>query len=226
MNNTLEERIGYHFKNRALSLTALTHSSFANESRKDGDGSYERLEFLGDSVLGMVTAELLYAREPALPEGQMTRLRADLVCENALHRVAVALGLGDFLRLGHGAELTGDRLRPSILADTVESLIAAIYLDGGMEEARRFITGFVLDQDLLSRSLPSSDFKSSLQEYAQRNGVASILYEQIAESGPDHDKTFVFSVSVDGEAAGEGSGKTKKEAEQEAARHALEKLRG
>ena len=215
MKQTLESRIGYRFRDPALLETALTHSSYANERHSAEVVSYERLEFLGDSVLGLTAAEYLYAHNPALPEGRMTRLRAELVCEASLHKTALALGLGEFMRLGRGEELTGGRERASILADMVEAVIAAIYLDGGIDEAKKFI---------MAQVLSSADYKTALQELVQRRGEIRISYDLIGESGPDHNKTFRFSVSVDGETIGEGSGKTKKEAEQMAARRALEKL--
>ncbi|MBR0040632.1 MAG: ribonuclease III [Oscillospiraceae bacterium] len=224
MKQTLESRIGYHFRRGELLETALTHSSCANERHAPGTESYERLEFLGDSVLGLVTAEYLFAQTPALPEGRMTRLRAELVCENSLHRTALALGLGEHLRLGRGEELTGGRERVSILADVVEAIIAAIYLDGGMDEAKRFIMAHVLSGAEIGAEHAVADYKTALQELVQRKGEVAIRYELVGESGPDHNKTFSFSVSVDGETVGEGSGRTKKEAEQMAARCALERL--
>lgn len=220
---TLEERIGYTFRDPSLLKTALTHSSYANERR--GCECYERLEFLGDSILGFVTADFLYRHDPKIPEGRMTKLRAELVCEQSLYAVAARLGFSQEMRLGHGAERTGERNRQSILADMVESVIAAIYLDGGLENARRFI----LDMLLLPADLEDEhrliDHKTALQEYLQRDGECSIRYEEVSESGPDHNKTFVFRVLVNGEASGEGSGRTKKEAEQAAAAVALEKFR-
>ena len=225
MKPTLESRIGYHFHDPHLLETAMTHSSYANERHAAGVVSYERLEFLGDSVLGLTAAEFLYAHRPVLPEGRMTRLRAELVCESSLHKTALSLGLGEFMRLGRGEELTGGRERASILADMVEAVIAAIYLDGGMDEAKTFIMDHVLADAEIGEDHPSADYKTALQEFVQRRGEVRICYELIGESGPDHNKTFTFSVSVDGEAVGEGSGRTKKEAEQMAARRALEKLR-
>lgn len=224
MKQTLESRIGYHFHNAKLLETALTHSSYANERHVGGVECYERLEFLGDSVLGLVTAAFLYAQTPALPEGRMTRLRAELVCENSLHETALALGLGEYLRLGRGEEMTGGRERVSILADVVEAIIAAIYLDGGMDEARKFIMAKVLAGAELGAEHAVADYKTALQELVQRKGEVAIRYELVGESGPDHNKTFTFSVSVDGETIGEGSGRTKKEAEQMAARCALERM--
>ena len=221
----LEERIGYHFHNKNLLLTALTHSSYANERREPGCESYERLEFLGDSILGFVTADFLYRQEPSLPEGRMTRLRAELVCEGSLHKVALELGLGSYMRLGKGEEHTGGRERPSIMADMVESIIAAMYLDSGLEQARHFVLERILKDADLGENHRSADYKTELQELVQRKSDQHITYEWIGESGPDHNKVFTFRVSINGVSAGEGSGRTKKEAEQQAARQALEKLR-
>lgn len=220
----LEERIGYRFHDRSLLLTALTHSSFANERHEDGLPCYERLEFLGDSILGLVTAEFLYRHEPPLPEGSMTRLRAELVCEQALHKVALELGIAPYMRLGRGEEHTGGRQRPSVLADMVEAIIAALYLDSGLDEARRFILEKVLKDAEISENHRTKDYKTELQELVQRKPNQHIVYELVGESGPDHNKTFAFRVSINGDAAGEGSGRTKKEAEQMAARAALEAM--
>lgn len=221
----LEERIGYRFQNRNLLLTALTHSSYANERGSEGCESYERLEFLGDSILGYVTAEFLYRHEPRLPEGRMTRLRAELVCEQSLHKIAQHLELGPMMRLGKGEEHSGGRERASILADMVESIIAALYLDSGIAEARRFIMEQLLNEARIDGEHRSADYKTELQELVQRKPNQHIVYELAGESGPDHNKTFRFRVLINGESAGEGSGRTKKEAEQMAACQALEKLR-
>lgn len=220
----LEEKIGYRFHDRDLLITALTHSSYANEKHGDAQ-SYERLEFLGDSILGLVTAEFLYAHEPRLPEGRMTRLRAELVCEVSLHKTALELGLGRYMRLGKGEEHTGGRERPSILADMVEAIIAALYLDSGMAEARRFIMERILRDVEFGDSHRSADYKTRLQELVQRKSNQVISYSLTGETGPDHDKTFTFAVLINGEVSGQGSGKTKKEAEQMAARKALEAYR-
>lgn len=221
----LEERIGYRFKDKNLLLTALTHSSYANEHASHGCESYERLEFLGDSILGAVTANFLYRHEPRLPEGRMTRLRAELVCEAALHKVALSLELGSYMRLGKGEENTGGRARTSILADMVEAIIAALYLDSGIDEARRFVMEKVLADVVITEDHRSADYKTELQELVQQKPNRHISYELVGESGPDHNKRFVFSVSINGTVAGEGEGRTKKEAEQMAARMALEALR-
>ena len=216
-----EDRIGYHFKNPELLKTALTHSSYANEH---GCDSYERLEFLGDSILGFLSAKFLYLHDPPVPEGRMTRLRADLVCEQSLYTVAVRLGFSEVLRLGKSAERTGERKRQSILADVVEAVLAAIYLDGGMEAASLFIQRELLDgADFSTEAV--QDHKSALQELVQKDGDCSIVYRELSESGPDHNKVFSFCVEIDGVTYGEGSGRSKKEAEQAAAGKALERLR-
>lgn len=220
--HNLEEKLGYKFKNRELLLTALTHSSYANERRCQ---SYERLEFMGDSILGYVTAEFLYRHEPMLPEGRMTKLRAELVCEVSLHKVAQELGLGKYLRLGRGEENSGGRERVSILADIIEAIIAAMYIDGGMDEARRFIMERVLRDAEISDTHRNADYKTELQELVQQKADSHISYALVSESGPDHNKSFTFSVTVNGEKIGEGTGRTKKEAEQMAAMEALKELR-
>ena len=220
----LEQKIGYRFHNRELLVTALTHSSYANERHGEAQ-SYERQEFLGDSILGHVTAEFLFTHEPPLPEGRMTRMRAELVCEASLHKTALELGLGSYMRLGRGEEHTGGRERPSILADMVEAIIAAIYLDSGMDEARRFILARVLRDAAFDDSHRSADYKTRLQELVQRKSNQVIAYDLVEETGPDHDKTFTFEVLINGAVSGRGSGKTKKEAEQMAAARALESYR-
>lgn len=221
----LEEKIGYSFLNRQLLLTALTHSSYANERHGEGGESYERLEFLGDSILGLVTADFLYKHSPPLPEGRMTRLRAELVCEASLHRVALRLGLGSYMRLGRGEENSGGRGRPSIMADMVEAIIAALFLDGGIGQARSFILKNLLQDAQLEDSHHVADYKTELQELVQRRADQHISYEMTGQSGPDHNKVFAFRVLINGISAGEGCGRSKKEAEQMAARRALEALR-
>ena len=220
----LEKKIGYSFKNRELLRTALTHSSYANERHGGDCQSYERLEFLGDSILGLITAEYLYAHEPRLPEGRMTKLRAELVCESSLHQVALRLELGKYMRLGRGEEHTGGRQRPSIMADMVEAIIAAMYLDSGMEQSRRFVLDMILKDAPIDEGHPNAYYKTQLQELVQRKSDQHISYAMTGESGPDHNKTFSFAVSINGVIAGEGSGRTKKEAEQMAAMKALEAL--
>ncbi len=220
--DSLENKIGYAFQDRTLLETALTHSSYSNENA--GSESYERLEFLGDSVLGFVTAEYLYRQTPHIPEGRMTKLRAELVCEQSLYAIARKLDLGERMRLGRGAEKSGERQRQSILADMVEAVIAAVYLDGGLESAKRFIYSFLLDHAEISSIHHSTDYKTQLQEIVQRDGECSIVYEEVSESGPDHNKIFTFRVRINGVCSGEGTGRTKKEAEQAAAGRALQQL--
>lgn len=218
----LEVKTGYHFKDIELLKTALTHSSYANERKCQ---SYERLEFMGDSILGYVTAEFLYRHKPMLPEGRMTKLRAELVCEVSLHKVAQELGIGRYLRLGKGEENSGGRERVSILADIIEAIIAAIYIDGGMDEAKRFIMERVLNDVEISDTHKTADYKTELQELVQKKSNQHISYDLVSESGPDHNKSFTFSVSVNGIKTGEGTGRTKKEAEQMAAMEALKELK-
>ena len=221
----LEAKIGYRFHNRELLRTALTHSSYANERHEGSCQSYERLEFLGDSILGLTAAEFLFQHQPPLPEGRMTRLRAELVCEASLHQVALKLELGRYMRLGRGEENTGGRQRPSILADMVEAIIAAMYLDSGMEQCRRFVHEMILKDAEISDAHRTADYKTQLQELVQRKSDQHISYTMTGESGPDHNKSFAFSVAINGVVAGEGTGRSKKEAEQMAARQALEALR-
>jgi ribonuclease-3 len=216
----LQNRIGYAFRDEKLMENALTHSSYANERGKSRAFSNERLEFLGDSVLGFVTAEYLFEKYPSRPEGEMTRIRAELVCEQSLAATAEALELGSVLLLGKGEEQNGGRTRKSILADAVEALLAAIYLDGGIVPAR----AFVLDHILAEKPTELTDYKTALQELVQSTGGVSPQYKIIDEYGPDHAKTFVARVEIEGKPAGEGSGRTKKEAEQSAAKAAMESL--
>lgn len=219
----LEERLGYKFNNINLLKNALTHSSYANENKAEGMPSNERLEFLGDSVLGFVTARHLYAVKPALPEGKMTRLRAELVCEQSLYGVACDLELGKYLRMGKGEERNGGRQRISILADAVEAVLAAMYLDGGLEPPARFIEENILSPESVERH-HSADYKTELQELVQQKNGQVLTYIPAGESGPDHDKLFSAEVSLNGEVIGCGQGRTKKEAEQAAACEALKKL--
>ena len=222
--NALEERLGYSFQNRSLLETALTHSSYANENRASGIVCNERLEFLGDSVLGVTVAAFLYRRFPDMPEGRMIRLRAERVCERSLHRVALELHLGEYLRLGKGEEHNGGRDRPSILSDAVEAVIAAMYLDAGMDTAASFIHRCLLD-DVHTMEAPSfTDYKTALQELIQRRSGQTLSYELVSEEGPDHAKTFQMQVRLNGDSIGHGVGHTKKEAEQSAAANALEAL--
>ena len=223
MIKDLEAAIGYKFQNITLLQNALAHSSYANERWHDSLKSNERLEFLGDSVLGMVVAEHLYRNFPDRPEGELTRMRADMVCETSLAAIAEQIGLGQHLLLGHGEETGGGRNRASILADAVESVIAASFLDGGMAAARSFIERFVLNH-VPVRQLTNKDYKTALQELVQQKKNQTITYRLAGESGPDHDTTFLVEVSLNGTVIGEGTGTSKKRAEQDAARAALEQL--
>ena len=224
MIKDLETAIGYQFKNITLLQNALTHSSYANEQWHNSLKSNERLEFLGDSVLGMVVAEHLYKTFPDRPEGELTRMRADMVCETSLAQIAHKINLGNYLLLGHGEEQSGGRNRPSILADAVESVIAACFLDGGMAAAESFIRTFVLTNTPV-QAMKNTDYKTALQELVQQKKNQQIAYRLVGESGPDHNKEFVVEVDLNGATVGKGIGSSKKRAEQDAARVALEKLK-
>ena len=223
MIKDLETAIGYQFKNISLLQNALTHSSYANERWHNSLLSNERLEFLGDSILGMVVAEYLFQNFPNRPEGELTRMRADMVCERSLADVAEKINLGEHLLLGHGEERFGGRTRASILADAVESLIAAAFLDGGMEAARKFIDRFILVA-VPVKKLHNVDYKTALQELVQQKKDQTISYCLVAETGPDHDKQFQVEVSLNGTVVGMGVGTSKKRAEQDAARVAIATL--
>lgn len=213
-----EEIIGYKFKDKSLLQTALTHSSYANEMNGKVDYN-ERLEFLGDSVLGMITAEFLFTNHPEMPEGKLTKTRAAMVCEKSLHRFAQSIKLGEFMHLGKGEINTGGRERPSILADAFESLIAAIYLDAGFEEAKKFVLGFISTADIEETII--TDYKTALQEIVQRNPGEYLEYFMVGESGPDHCKTFIVEVHLNNNVIGTGEGRSKKQAEQMAAKATL-----
>ena len=221
--HTLETKLGYVFHRPELLENALYHSSYANEHRGAGISSNERLEFLGDAVLGFVTAEYLYTKHPDMPEGDLTRIRAALVCEESLHEVAQSLDLGNYLLLGKGEEQGGGRTRESILADAVESVIAASFLDGGMEAALHFVKTFILVQ-VPVKQLHNADYKTQLQELVQQKKNQVLAYVLLDETGPDHDKHFAVAVTLNGAEVGRGDGRSKKRAEQEAARLAIEKL--
>lgn len=223
MIKDLEEAIGYRFHNISLLQNALTHSSFANERWHNSLLSNERLEFLGDSILGMLVAEYLYRTFPDRPEGELTRMRADMVCEKTLASVAARIHLGDHLMLGHGEEQGGGRSRDSILADAVESVIAACFLDGGIEAAQKFIRTFILVEVPVSQ-MHNTDYKTKLQELVQQKKNQVLSYTLTGESGPDHDKHFTVAVSLNGGMVGQGEGRSKKRAEQEAARAAIRNL--
>ena len=216
---SLENRLGYRFRNRELLAEALNHSYYANEHR-GGLGSNERLEFLGDSVLGFVSAEYLFQGHPDLPEGDLTRMRAALVCEQSLYEVARELELGSCLKLGRGEEAGGGRERQSILADATEAVFAAVYLDGGIEKARELIIRVLLSRGPAAEE--RRDYKTTLQEVVQRRSGQALTYHMVAQSGPDHNKKFCFEVRLNDQPIGQGEGHSKKEAEQAAARDALE----
>ena len=221
----LEQRLGYTFRDITLLQGALYHSSYANEHRRQDIHSNERLEFLGDAVLGLTAADYLYKKHPNAPEGELTRVRAALVREESLHEVAMALELGKYLQLGRGEETGGGRHRPSILADATESVFAAVYLDGGMEAARALIHRVLLEkereEDVEERR---RDYKTALQELVQRKPGQVLEYEMLDAAGPDHAKVFTACVKLNGETIGLGRGRSKKEAEQSAAKSALEQL--
>ena len=218
----LEEKLGYTFRDRSLLENALTHSSYANENKSLGLQSNERLEFLGDSVLGMVTADYLFRTHPDLPEGDLTRTRAALVCEGSLVEVAHQLELGSYLKLGKGEDAGGGRERPSIVADAVEAVLAAVYLDGGIGSARKIIQKFILDRE--EEKGGSRDYKTALQELVQRESGQVLTYRLIGSNGPDHAKVFQVEVDLNGAPVGGGEGHSKKVAEQNAAKAAIEKL--
>ena len=223
MIKDLEAAIGYQFHNISLLQNALTHSSYANERWHNSLLSNERLEFLGDSILGMLVAEYLFRTFPDRPEGELTRMRADMVCEKTLATVANTIRLGDHLLLGHGEEQGGGRSRDSILADAMESVIAACFLDGGMEAALRFIRRFILVEVPVTK-LHNADYKTQLQELVQQKRNQVLSYTLAGETGPDHDKQFEVEVSLNGKVVGRGKGSSKKRAEQDSARAAIENL--
>ncbi len=223
MIKDLEEAIGYRFQNITLLQNALTHSSYANERWHDSLRSNERLEFLGDSILGMVVAEYLYRNFPDRLEGELTRMRADMVCETSLAKVATQVDLGRHLLLGHGEEQGGGRNRASILADAMESVIAASFLDGGMAAAEGIIRRFILT-NVPSGRMQNQDYKTALQELVQQKKNQQLHYALVGENGPDHDKKFFVEVSLNGKVVGKGAGSSKKRAEQDAARAAIEQL--
>ena len=223
MYEHLQQALSYRFLDPSLLRNALTHSSYANENKNLGVRCNERLEFLGDSVLGFVVANALYQRFPDRPEGEMTRMRADMVCETTLAQAARSIGLGEELLLGHGEEQGGGRIRPSILADAMESVIAAAYLDGGLEAAQGIIARLIL-VNIPEQHLRNADWKTMLQELVQQQRGQTLSYRLTGESGPDHDKRFSVEVLLNGERVGAGEGSSKKRAEQAAANAAIAKL--
>ncbi len=219
----VEQSIGYTFKNKQLLKTALTHTSYAYEHNVE---SNEKLEFLGDSILEFLSSNYIYKNYTNLKEGEMTKVRAAVVCEKSLHKVAKLHNFGDFLNLGRSEVKTGGANRPAILADSVEAVIAAIYLDGGLEFADKFIVENLKDEiEIASKHVGDKDYKTVLQEKLQVNGDVNIEYILINETGPDHNKHFEFEVRFNGKKLAEGDGKTKKEAQMQAAKKALEVLK-
>lgn len=215
-----EEKIGYSFKNKNLLHEALSHSSYANECKK-GRSSNERLEFLGDSVLSIVISEHLFNHFKHLPEGDLTKIRASLVCEKALFEFSKQISLGEFILLGKGEENTGGRNRPSIVSDAFEAVIAAVFLDGGMEAAREYVLGFIPNDLDKNSAKKLQDYKTILQEIIQRNPEEKVEYVLRSQSGPDHDRHFVVEVCLNTNVIGHGEGHSKKQAEQQAAKEAL-----
>ena len=220
----LEDKIGYTFQNKDLLRQAVTHSSYANEQKINKTGDYERLEFLGDAVLELVSSEFIYRENPQMPEGQLTKRRSSMVCEPALAFCARELVLEEYILLGKGEEATGGRNRDSIISDVMEAIIGAIYLDGGLEPASAYIHHFILS-DLEHKQL-FFDAKTLLQEKVQQENKGSLQYRLIHEEGPEHDKTFVVEAWVGDHKAGSGTGRSKKAAEQQAAYEALLKYKG
>lgn len=221
--NELQEITGYEFRDKELFCRALTHSSYANEHRMAKKQCNERLEFLGDAVLELVSSDFLYHKYPDKPEGELTKIRASIVCEPTLAYCAADIHLGSYLLLGKGEEATGGRERNSVVSDAMEALIGAIYLDGGFASAKEFVLKFILN-DMENKQL-FFDSKTILQEIIQEDGTKSVQYELVKEEGPDHNKSFTVNVLIDGQVLGNGTGHTKKAAEQKAAYEAIQKLR-
>lgn len=216
----LEEKLNYTFKNKALLDEALTHKSYANENKVN---SNEKLEFLGDSVLEFISSEYLYNNYPKLNEGELTKTRATVVCEESLYEVAKKLEISDHIKVGHSEALSGGKQKSAILADSVEAIIAAIYFDGGLEQAKIFIIDNLKDaMEIASQNVGIKDYKTVLQEKLQANGEVKIEYRIVSEKGPDHDKIFVAEVLLNGQVLASGEGNSKKHAEMQAAKKALE----
>ncbi len=219
----LEESIGYSFKNNKLLEEALTHTSYANEK---GIKSNEKLEFLGDSILEFISSKYLYNRFPNLREGELTKIRATVVCEESLYEVAKKHNISQYIKVGYSESINNGRNKPTILADSIEAIIAAIYFDGGLEEAEKFILANLTEAiEIASKNVGQKDYKTVLQEKLQKNGDVDIEYKIIAENGPDHDKTFTAEVEVNGKILADGVGKSKKLAEMQAAKKALENIK-
>ncbi|MBO5473482.1 MAG: ribonuclease III [Lachnospiraceae bacterium] len=220
----LEQTIGYTFRDKSLLKQALTHSSYANEQKINKNGDYERLEFLGDAVLELVSSDFLFREYPQLPEGQLTKKRSSMVCEPALAFCAREMALESYILLGKGEEATGGRMRDSIISDVMEATIGAIYLDSGIAEAREFIHRFILSD--LDHKVLFYDAKTILQEIVQRDNEGALHYELVKEEGPEHAKTFTVEALVGEEKVGVGTGHSKKAAEQQAAYEALLRRKG
>jgi len=221
----LQKNLRYRFKKPKLLEQALTHSSYANDTRNKANLSNQRLEFLGDSLLGMTVALLIYQNMPSMSEGKMSKLRADLVCEKSLAQLAAGFDIGSYILLAYGEEKNGGRQRPSILADAFEAVIAAIYLDGGLKATLRFVTETFLPL-IKQPSKHDSDYKTLFQEYVQHQSGLTYVYELVSEEGPNHNKLFTIELRVNGITKGTGTGKSKKIAEQAAAKEAYIELKG
>ncbi|MGG3738663.1 ribonuclease III [Aeribacillus pallidus] len=222
---TFQEMIGIHFTNEKLLKQAFTHSSYVNEHRKKPYEDNERLEFLGDAVLELTISQYLYEKYPTMSEGELTKLRAAIVCEPSLVSFANEWKFGDYVLLGKGEELTGGRTRPALLADVFEAFIGALYLDKGLHEVISFLEKVVFPKISAGAFSHVMDYKSQLQEFVQRDAAGTIEYKILQEKGPAHNREFVASVSLNGTVLGQGKGRSKKEAEQHAAQEALEKLK-
>lgn len=226
--NTLkefQELIGYKFNNEEYLRVALTHSSYAHENRQKNIKFNERLEFLGDSVLSIIVSKYIFENYPDLPEGKLTKMRSAVVCEKALYECSLNIDLGKYLILGRGEERTGGRTRPSILSDTYEALIAAIFLDSNLDVVREWVLSQLYDAiEAAAKGRISKDYKTEFQEAVQVKGDVDICYKVVDSTGPDHNKSFVVNVYLNGELMGQGEGKSKKKAEQSAANDALLKL--
>ncbi len=219
----LENEIKYTFKNKELLKKALTHTSYANEKRIE---SNEKLEFLGDSILEFISSKYLYSNYPNLKEGEMTKVRATVVCEKSLYKIAKKHNFSEFLYLGKSEQLTGGKNRPAILADSVEAIIAAMYLDGGLKEVEKFIINNLKEEiEIATKHVGDRDYKTVLQEKLQEHGDVKIVYEITKEEGPDHNKSFEAQVSLNGKVLAKGKGKSKKEAHMQAAKKALENMK-
>ena len=219
----IKKEIGYEFKNKQLLETALTHTSYAYENKKQ---SNEKLEFLGDSILEFVSSEYIYHNYPKLKEGEMTKVRASVVCEDSLQKIAKMHNFSDFLYLGKSERISQKEVRPAIMADSIEAVIAAIFLDGGLEEAKKFILNNLAEPiENATKNIGQKDYKTVLQEVLQKNGNVDIEYVIIDEKGPDHEKVFTAEVKFNNKILATGEGKSKKQAEMEAAQKALENIK-